>query len=61
MRFVRSHRYLHLVLPGTLLFGLGGCLGPNPGFFISSSVANATIMNLVNAFLRNILALGGAA
>lgn len=59
MRIDRSNRWLQLALSGTLLFALGGCLGPNPGFFITTSVANATIMNLVNRFLSNVLASGG--
>ena len=42
-----------------MLVGLGGCLGPNPGFFIGSSVANATITTLVNTFLSRVLELSG--
>ncbi len=45
---------------GALLPALGGCLGPNPGFFIGSSVANASIFTLVNAFLSNAFGLGGS-
>ena len=35
-------RWLWLAAPGALLYGLGGCLGPNPGFFISTSAANGS-------------------
>ncbi len=38
---------------------LGGCLGPNPGFFVSSTVAGTTISALTNAILNNLLNLGG--
>ncbi|MCH7591707.1 MAG: hypothetical protein IH989_02850 [Planctomycetes bacterium] len=58
MRFSRSRKWIHLAASGALLFGLGGCLGPNPGFFISSSAANASIFTLVNSFLTNALGLG---
>ncbi len=60
MKLFRSTRWLPLVIPGALLFGVGGCLGPNPGFFISTSAANAAIMTLVNTVLTNALGLGGA-
>ena len=59
MRFSRSTRWIHLAVPGALLIGLSSCLGPNPGFFISSSVANASISTLVNSFLTGVLGLGG--
>ena len=59
MRFSRSRKWIHLVASGALLFGLAGCLGPNPGFFISSSVANASISTLVNLFLSGALGRGG--
>ena len=59
MRFSRSRKWIHLVASGTLLFGLGGCLGPNPGFFISSSVANASIFTVVNSLLSSALGLVG--
>ena len=59
MRFYRVRKWIHLAASGALLFGLGGCLGPNPGFFVSSSVANASIFTLVNSFLSGALGLGG--
>lgn len=59
IRFSRSGKWVHLVASGALLFGLGGCLGPNPGFFISSSVANASIFTVVNSLLSGALGLGG--
>ncbi len=55
----RTTRWLRIVGSGTILFGIGGCLGPNPGFFISTSAANASIFTLVNSFLGNLLSLGG--
>ena len=59
MRCLRWKRTLQLVVPGALLLQFGGCLGPNPGFFIGTSIANATIATLVNAFWSNLLGLGG--
>ena len=57
-----AHRrvWLRTAVPGAILLALGGCLGPNPGFFISTSVANATISTLVGTLLSNLLALGGS-
>ena len=37
----------------------GGCLGPNPGFFIGTSVANATISTLVSTCLNSLFGLLG--
>ncbi len=59
MRILCTKRLFQTAAPGALLLALGGCLGPNPGFFISSSVANASIFTLVNTFLSNALGLGG--
>lgn len=59
MKLLRLERHLRLVIPGALLVGLGGCLGPNPGFFISTSAANAAIMTVVSSFLNNLPGLGG--
>ncbi len=59
MKLLRARRWLRIFAPGVVLFAVGGCLGPNPGFFISSSAANASIFTLVNAFLSNALGLGG--
>ena len=52
--------WLRAAVPGGILMAFGGCLGPNPGFFISTSVANATISTLVSTLLSNLLALGGS-
>ena len=52
---LRRRGALRLVASGAVLAALGGCLGPNPGFFISSSVANATIFNLVQRFWNAVL------
>ena len=41
---------------GAVLLGFGGCLGPNPLFFVGSSAANVTIMRLVNVLLDSVLA-----
>ncbi len=59
MRFSHSRQWIHLAASGALLFGLGGCLEPNPGFFISSSAANASIFTVVNSLLSGTLGLGG--
>ncbi len=59
MRILCTKRWLRIAVPGAVLLGIGGCLGPNPGFFISSSVANASIFTLVNTFLSNALGLDG--
>ena len=59
MKTVRTTRWLGLLVTGAVMFGLSGCLGPNPGFFISTSAANAAIATLVNSFLTNVLGIGG--
>ncbi len=56
MRELRFSKQLCCLLSGAVLLNLGGCLGPNPGFFVSTSAANATIMTLVSSFWNNILA-----
>ncbi len=58
MKTVRLAKWMKLLLVGGVMFQIGGCLGPNPAFFISTSAANATIMNIVSA-LFNSLILGG--
>ena len=60
MRADKSVGWLRILIPGVILFQLGGCLGPNPGFFISTAAAGATISTLVNLFLTQVLGLGGA-
>ncbi len=59
MKTARRDFWLRAAVPGGILLALGGCLGPNPGFFISTSIANATISNLVSTLLKNLLAPGG--
>ncbi|MCH7702042.1 MAG: hypothetical protein IID37_10165 [Planctomycetes bacterium] len=59
MRSAHSKRWVYLLIPGAVMMQLSGCLGPNPGFFVGSTVAGTTISALTNAFLNNILALGG--
>ncbi len=49
---------MKLLLVGGVMFQIGGCLGPNPGFFLSTSAANAAIMNIVSALFSNLLAGG---
>ena len=58
MKVVRRHEFWRLTVPGAVLLGLSGCLGPNPGFFISTSAANAAISTVVGALLRQLLGLG---
>lgn len=55
MKMVRFTRGFELLLVGGVMIQLGGCVGPNPGFFISTSVANASIMNIVSAFFSTLL------
>lgn len=59
MKLQRGVRWLRLFLPGAVMFGLSGCLGPNPGFFISTNAAGAAIFTLVNSFLTDALGLSG--
>ncbi len=59
MKLRRRVRWLCLCVPGSVIFGLSGCLGPNPGFFISPNAAGAAIFTLVNSFLTTTLGLGG--
>ncbi len=55
MKTVRLARWMKLLLVGGVMFQIGGCVGPNPGFFISTSVASATIMNIVGALFNSLL------
>lgn len=58
MRVIRRHAFWRLTVPGTVLLGLSGCLGPNPGFFISTSAANAAISTVVGTLVGQLLGLG---
>ncbi len=55
MKTVRLARWMKLLLVGGVVFQIGGCVGPNPGFFVSTSVANATIMNIVGALFNSLM------
>lgn len=55
MKTVRLAKWLRLMLVGGVMLQIGGCIGPNPGFFVSTSVANATIMNIVGAIFSGLL------
>ena len=46
---------MKLLLVSAVMFQIGGCLGPNPAFFIGTSAANATIMNIVSALFSSLL------
>ena len=59
MKTARRKFWLRAAVPGAILLAFAGCLGPNPGFFISTSIANATIANLVGTLLSNLQSLGG--
>lgn len=59
MSITRHASWLRFAMPGAGMLILSGCLRPNPGFFISTSAANATISTLVSAFLTELLGLGG--
>ncbi len=58
MKTIRLAKWMRLLLVGGVMFQIGGCLGPNPGFFIGTSAANATIMNIVSVLFSSVL-LGG--
>ena len=58
MKMVRLAKWMKLLLVGGVMLQLGGCVGPNPGFFISTSVANAAIMNIVSALFSGLLQSG---
>ena len=58
MKLFRLKCCVRLAVPGAFLFALGGCLGPNPGFFISTSAANATISTLVSTLIGSALSAG---
>ena len=55
MKTIRLAKWLRLLLVGGVMLQIGGCIGPNPGFFVSTSVANATIMNIVGAIFSGLL------
>ena len=50
--------WLKALCAGVLLFGAGGCLGPNPLFSTGTTAANATIVRLVNMLIDGLLAGG---
>ncbi len=58
MKNLRVIRLCGLLAGGGVLLGFGGCLGPNPLFFLSTSAANTTVMRLVNLILDSLLAGG---
>ena len=58
MKKLRVIRLCGLLAGGGVLFGFGGCLGPNPLFFLSTSAANTTVMRLVNIVIDSLLAAG---
>ena len=55
MKTIRLAKWMKLLLVGGVMFQIGGCLGPNPAFFISTSAANATIMNIIGALFNSLL------
>ncbi len=54
MRRIRWQRWYLLAMPGAALLGVGACLGPNPGFFVASSAANAAIFSVVSSLLTTV-------
>ena len=55
----RTIKTLYWALAGSSLMALGGCLGPNPGFFVSTTAANAAISTIVSTFVGNAINMGG--
>ncbi len=55
MKTIRLAKWMRLLLVGGVMFQIGGCLGPNPAFFIGTSAANATIMNIIGALFNSLL------
>ncbi len=55
MKTIRLAKWMKLLLAGGVVFQIGACLGPNPGFFIGTSAANAAIMNIVSAIFSGLL------
>ncbi|MFQ5463254.1 MAG: hypothetical protein ACE5E5_11585 [Phycisphaerae bacterium] len=55
MKPSRYAKWMGLMVGGAALFQFAGCLGPNPGFFISSAAANATISTLVGSLINGVL------
>lgn len=54
-RAFRLLRTISAPLSAGLLLGLGSCIGPNPGFFVSTSAANASIMTVVSTLVGRAL------
>lgn len=59
MKRLYTTHWLRIAVPGAVLLQFGGCLGPNPGFFVSTSAANASIMFFVQQFWRGLIGAGG--
>lgn len=52
---MKSRSKRPLKLAATALLAFGGCLGPNPGFFISSTAAGSSISTIVGRLVGSLL------
>lgn len=53
MKTARARR--RIAASAFILISIGGCLGPNPGFFVSSTAAGAAIQTLVGQWITSLL------
>lgn len=48
----RRTKWLWLALPGCMLLQFAGCFGGDPAFFLTSTVVNAVVFNLVSTLFN---------
>lgn len=58
MRLFQLARCPRVLVPAAVLFQITACLGPDPQLFVTSSIANAVLANLVTLVFAS---LAGAA
>jgi hypothetical protein len=51
----KTRRQLKLAASALSLLAFAGCLGPNPGFFISSTAAGTAISTVVGRLVGSLL------
>jgi hypothetical protein len=58
MKTVRWLRAARVLVPSAMLFQFTACLGPDPQLFLTTSAANALLVNLITLVFNTVF--GGA-
>ena len=53
-------KWLKILVPGVIVLQFSACFGGDPQFFFTSSVANAVVFSIVQAFFQSATAMLGA-